>query len=96
MAFHDYPFTQFNEENLDWLIKTVKNAVGTTVSGVLTSGETSITLESPVIKSDSLIDIYTNVFGLTPNSVSSGDGYVNLNFTAQSDDVTIKLIVKNF
>lgn len=95
MAFHEFPFTQFNEENLDWLIKTVKNAVGTAVQGVLVAGDTSITIESPMIKSDSLIDIYTSVYGLSPTTVASGDGYVTLTFSAQIDDVTIKLIVKN-
>ena len=95
MACHEFPFTQFNQENLDWLIQTVKDAVGTAVQGVLIAGDTSITIESPMIKSDSLIDIYTSVYGLSPTSVASGNGYVTLTFSAQADDVTIKLIVKN-
>ena len=95
MAINEFPFTQFNEENMNWIITTVKNGVGTAIQGVLLAGETSLTLESPVIKGTSLIDMYTSVYGLSPTTVSSGDGYVTMNFTAQADDVTVKIIVKN-
>lgn len=64
------------------------------LSGVLTSGSTSITLTDPDIKSTSTISVYTDVFGVNPKTVTTEDGNITLTFTSQSTDVNIKVSVK--
>lgn len=63
------------------------------VTGTLEAGETSITISDAAITTTSTIDIYADVFGLTPDSVSVSSGSITLVFPEQADDVLIKVRV---
>lgn len=70
---------------------------GETLNGVLAIGETTLTLTSSILTSTSYIDVYTDDWAVTPQSVVSDatDGTITLTFKAQSATVSIKVVVRN-
>lgn len=70
---------------------------GETLNGVLAIGETTLTLTSSILTSTSYIDVYTDDWAVTPQSVVSDatDGTITLTFKAQSATVAIKVVVRN-
>lgn len=63
------------------------------VSGTLLSGQTTVVLTSEKITTDSMIDVYTTVYGLNPTDVTVTTGSITLTFEAQSSDVGVKVKV---
>lgn len=72
------------------------NTIGAylTVSGTLTAGQTSITLSDNRITADSLIDIYTSIYGINPVTASVSSGSVTLTFEAQASDMLVAVNIK--
>lgn len=70
---------------------------GETLNGTLAIGETTITLNSSILTSTSYIDVYTDDWAITPQSVVSDatNGTITLTFKAQSATVSIKVVVRN-
>ena len=66
----------------------------TVVTGTLSAGSTSITLTNSAITNDSVIDIYTSVYGVNPTAISVSDGSIRLTFDAQSSAVNIRIEVR--
>ena len=66
-------------------------------SGTLTAGQTSValTFENQTIGADTLIDIYTDTFGVNPTAVSTTTNTVTLTFEVQASDVTVAVKVRN-
>lgn len=69
-------------------------AAPTVVTGTLTAGATSVTLSDSAITTSSVIDVYTNVFGVNPANVEVSSGKVILTFEAQSSEVQIRIEVR--
>ena len=80
---------------------TAKNAVGAVnelaarptykeVTGTLTAGNTSLTLTDAAILTTSTIDIYTDVYGIAPESVTVAAGSLTMTFEALSSDLVVK------
>ena len=67
---------------------------GTLVSGTLTAGQTSITLNNANITSNSWISPYTSVYGVNPTNVVATTGSVTLTFEAQLTDILVGVEVK--
>ena len=65
----------------------------TEVVGTLTAGQTSITLSDASILTTSTLDFYTDIFGVSPTSVTVATGSVTLAFEAQSADMSVKVRV---
>ena len=63
------------------------------VQGTLTAGSTSVTLSSSKIKTTSVIDVYTDTFGVNPSAISVSTGSVTLTFPAQSSDMGVMVRV---
>ena len=63
------------------------------VSGTIAVGGTSITLSDAAITTSSTIDIYTDVFGVNPESVSVSTGSVTITFAAQETALGVKVRV---
>lgn len=59
------------------------------ITGTLTAGQTSITLDSVHITSESVLDFYTSIYGVNPTSVSVTAGHVTLRFQAQASDIVV-------
>ena len=70
---------------------------GETLNGTLAIGETTITLNSSILTSTSYIDVYTDDWAITPQSVVSDatNGTITLTFKAQSATVAVKVVVRN-
>ena len=70
---------------------------GETLNGTLAIGQTTITLNSSILTSTSYIDVYTDDWAVTPQSVvsDSTDGTITLTFKAQSATVAVKVVVRN-
>lgn len=63
------------------------------LTDTLTAGNTSITISDSSITTNSTIDIYTDVFGVNPTSVSVSTGSVTLTFAALQADLGVKVRV---
>lgn len=62
---------------------------GSVLKGTLTAGQTSLTITDASITADSFVDIYTDVYGVSPTAVSVIVGSITLTFTAQSSDLHV-------
>lgn len=72
------------------------NAIGdyATASGTLTAGQTSLTISDNRITTDSLLDIYTSIYGVSPTAVTVSAGSVTLTFEAQAADMDVAVNIK--
>lgn len=61
------------------------------VSGTLPKGSTFITLSHSAITTNSELDFYTSIYGVSPTAVTVSTGSVKLTFKAQSADMTVKV-----
>lgn len=84
--------------DLDTEDKTIIGAVnevrGTILVGTLTAGATTLTLSDASITTDSTVDIYTDVYGVSPSAVSVSTGSIALTFSAQSQNIGVKVVIK--
>ena len=83
---------------------TAKNAAGAInelaarptykeLTATLLTGQTTVTISDAAILTTSTIDIYSDVFGLSPEAVSVSTGSITMTFSEQSADVSIKIRV---
>lgn len=83
---------------------TAKNAAGAInelaarptykeLTATLLTGSNYVDISDAAILTTSTIDIYTDVFGLSPNNVIVTNGNVRLLFSVQSTDISIKIRV---
>lgn len=65
--------------------------------GTLSAGSTSITLTftSETIGTDTLVDVYSDTFGVNPTSISTTSSTVTLTFDAQSSAVKVGVVITN-
>ena len=75
----------------------VDDAVGETQRGTLTAGNTTIalTFTEQTIGANTLVDVYTDTFGVNPTAVSISGNVVTLTFDAQANDVAVGVKVQN-
>ena len=60
------------------------------VRGTLTAGQTSVTLTaSKAVAATALIDVFADVYGLNPDTVTVAGAAVTLTFAAQASDVAV-------
>ena len=64
------------------------------LNGNLAAGSTTLILSDENITINSTIDIYTNVYGISPKNVTVEDGQITLEFKALDNDLQIKVVVK--
>lgn len=66
-------------------------------SGTLTAGSTSLTLTfaNQTIGASTLVDIYTDAYGVSPSAVSTTSNTVALTFAAQASDLAVSVKVAN-
>lgn len=98
--------TTMGSETLDTTAQTVTGAINELASGTassevqsgtLASGATSVTFTftEQTIGSDTLIDVYTNTFGVNPTNVTYTASTVVLTFDAQDSAVGVAVKVEN-
>ena len=88
-----YSFNGLNTTTKN-IVGSINEVKGKEVTGTLTAGNTSITLQDASITTTSTIDIYTDVFGISPESVAVATGEITITFEAQSSDMGVKVVVK--
>ena len=69
------------------------NDTGKVLEGTLEAGSTSITFDDAAIKSNSMIDVYTTIFGANPTAATSSVGTVTLYFNSQATDMGVKVVI---
>lgn len=73
-------------------IDDINNSLTVLIEGTLTQGNDTVTLTDPRIKTTSIIDIYTDVWGVSPKSVEViQDGILELVFPIQQTNVNIRV-----
>lgn len=61
------------------------------ISGTLFAGSTSIGFLDAAITTSSIIDIYTNVYGVSPEAVTVTNGRIDMTFSEQASDLGVKV-----
>ena len=65
------------------------------VTGTLTAGSTSLTLQNAAIHTTSTIDIYTGVYTIMPTDAQTSEGQIVLTFDEQPSNLSVKVRVWN-
>lgn len=76
------------------IIGAINEIRGTILTATLTAGSTTLTISDNSITTDSTIDIYTNTYGVSPSNVSVTAGSITLTFSAQANDIDVKVVIK--
>ena len=66
----------------------------TVLTGTLAAKETSLALSNAAIKESSIIDIYTDKYGISPTAVTVAAGKITMTFDAQTVAVNIRVEVR--
>ena len=61
------------------------------LSDTLTAGSTTLTFTNSIITTNSVIDYYTDTFGVEPTNIVVAAGSITLTFDAQQSDVGVKV-----
>lgn len=82
-------------ESLGRDVEDLQGNVGVMYTGMLSAGETTLTLSTPVLTAESTLDVYTDKFGVAPTLVEADAvaKTVRLTFAIQTDILNVKLKV---
>lgn len=69
-------------------------ATGFVFMDTLIAGQTVVQFQDPVITENSTVELYTSIFGVMPNSVTTVNGSITIVFEAQSFNVGVKVVVR--
>lgn len=84
----------FSSENMNGVEQRVSNAFGTALAGTLQAGATTLALTDASIKSTSLIDVYTDVYGVDIKGQTVSGNTLTLTFSPQNINIGVKVIVR--
>lgn len=87
------PFTAYYMNALEGRINAAFAAMNIEVTGTLIAGQTSLTISDNSILTTSTIDVYTDTYGISPESITVATGSVTLTFEAQASDLGVKVRV---
>ena len=94
------PFTAYYMNNLESRVNAAFAAMNNELTATLTAGSTSLTSSliltgQAAILTTSTIDVYTDTYGISPETVTVATGSVTLTFEAQASDLGVKVKVMN-
>ena len=103
-GYDQFDIAHFNQNTrfLDSKIKSLENVTDTVnsvskkLTATLNAGSTYVSFQDSSIGNDSLIDVYTNVFGVNPENIQQSGNTVVVSFVARNTPVTITLVVTNW
>lgn len=78
-----------------WDMLDIINCIGFELTSTLAAGNTTLTLTDNRITTNSMIDYYTDVYGVNPTSVVVTTGQIVLTFAAQATALNVKVVVKS-
>lgn len=64
------------------------------ITDILLAGATTITLTDSRITTNSILSIYTSIYGVNPNDIRVYNGYVELDFEAQNNNMGVGVKVE--
>ena len=79
------------QNEIDTLTDKIETRTGEFVEGILPIGEGVCVIESDLIQTDKMFDIYTNVYGVSPKEVKVETGKMTLTFLIQREEIGIKV-----
>ena len=84
-------------QNLSRRVETAEGTVGTVYTGIVGVGENTITVSTPIITADSMIDVYTDEYGLVPTSVVGNETAktVTVVVPVRQSNLNVKIVVRN-
>ena len=82
-------------EELRHKTDTLESDIGLIYEGMISAGENTLTLNVPVLTNESMIDVYTDKFGVSPLSVETDvvAKTVKLTFEIQTEILKVKVKV---
>lgn len=85
------------QEAIDEIVAAIPSAAVEVQRGTLEAAQTSIalTFATQTIGANTLLDIYTDTFGVNPSNVSIAGQVVTLTFAAQASDVVVAVKAQN-
>ena len=89
------PFTAQYMNSLESRVNAAFAAMNIEATGTLIAGQTSLTIQDANILTTSTIDVYTDTYGISPETVTVTTGSVTLTFEAQANDLGVKVKVMN-
>lgn len=92
-AVEDIVYTGL-ETTAQSIVGAINEIYGVVLTGTLTAGNTTLTLQNAAITTNSTVDIYTDTFGVNPTDVTLSSGSITLTFESQATDVAVKVIIK--
>ncbi len=82
-----------NGKNAEDIYDELSAKAGITLTATLKEGNTSVSFTNSSIKDDSMIDVYTDTYGVNPTNMSVSGTTLTITFDAQSKDVNVKVRV---
>ena len=72
----------------------ITDAIGTILTDTLVAGNTSITFSNTAITANSIIEPYTDVWGVSPSSVTVSSGSVTLTFDSRQTNLLVGIQIR--
>lgn len=84
-------------QNLTSRVETAEGTVGTVYAGIVGTGESTVTVSTPIVTANSMIDVYTDEYGLVPTSVvgDAGAKTVTVTVPVRESNLNVKVVVRN-
>ena len=103
-GYDQFDIGHFNDNTriIDTQLKAVKDVTDTVnhtskkLVATLAANATELVFTDPSIGANSLIDVYTSVFGVNPANISQTGNTVTITFTAQTVAIDVAIIVINY
>lgn len=86
--------TPLNATTFNTLQDNVAAALGKELTGTLTAGSTTLAFTDAAISSNSIVDIYVSVYGISPTAASIADNTLTLTFETQASDLGVMVVIK--
>jgi hypothetical protein len=76
-------------------VKAVKDSIPTktTLTKTLVAGETTLTFTDDAITNNAVLDVYSNMYGISPTMASQVDNTLTLTYGATTTDVMIRVVI---
>lgn len=84
----------FSGGNMNGLEQRISDAFGTVLTGTLAANAATLTFTNVAIKNTSLIDVYTDVYGVVIKGQAVSGNMLTLTFKPQNVSVGVKVIVR--
>lgn len=72
----------------------IEKLKATIITGTLSTGQTTLTLSDSAITTDSVIDIYTDHWGVSPSEVTVETGQINMIFSSLEYELNVRAEVR--